>query len=78
LIATVNTSVVAAITDTGISGVMSALVVATLIIFLVAREMAGGGSSASRLFARFLTVGIVPLLLVFTVMLVVTVVGILA
>jgi len=70
---------VAAVTTAGITAVMSAVVVVSLIIFLVTKEVATGGrTSSSQLLARFLTVGILPLLLVFTVILAVTVVGIVA
>lgn len=79
MITTVTTvTTVTVIAAGGISLLVSMAAVITLIAFLAVRELAGSGSSRfSALVARFTTVGILPLLMAFAVIIAVDIARIL-
>lgn len=69
MITTVTTvTTVTAIAALGLTGAIGIAGVVSLIVFLTSKELAGAGNSGfSRRLARFLTVGILPLVLAFAV-----------
>ncbi len=71
MITTVTTSTITTVTMIAAMGwavVISTAAVASLIAFLATKELASASlSSSSQLIARFLNVGIVPLMMVFVV-----------
>jgi len=70
MITTVTT--VTAVAALGITAAMSVAAVITLIIFLATRELAGTSNHALNLrLARFVSVGILPLIIAFTVIVVI-------
>jgi len=73
MITTSTTAIITSITTMGATGLTVALSIAavvSLIVFLTAKELAGTTSSGSPWrIARFVNVGIVPLIIVFAVIL---------
>ena len=71
MIITVTTSTITTVTTVaamGLTAAVSGAAVAGLILFLVTRELASAsGSSTSSRIARFFNVGILPLMMAFTV-----------
>tara|TARA_Y100000310_G_scaffold233542_1_gene236413 strand:+ start:139 stop:387 length:249 start_codon:yes stop_codon:yes gene_type:complete len=71
MITTVSTTTVTTVTmiaSMGLTAAISMAATAILIMFLSTRELAGAGKSdVSMRVARFLTIGIVPLVMVFAV-----------
>ena len=82
MISTVTTSTVTtmtAIAALGLTAAMSIATIVTLISFLSVKELAGASRSITlRLTARFLNVGIIPIIMAFAVIIVVKVAEILA
>jgi len=80
MITTVVTSTVTTVTTMLDFGMILGLVaVIALVVFLCAKELAAAGkNSSSRSLARFLDVGIIPLSIAFTMIVIVTVMEILA
>ncbi len=75
MITTVTT--VTTVTVLGISAVMSVAAVITLIVFLTTRELAGASNHAQPLrVARFVSVGILPLIIAFAVIVIVKIIEI--
>jgi len=73
MITTSTTAIITSITAMGATGLTAALGIAavvSLIVFLTAKELAGTTSSGSpRRIAKFVNVGIVPLIIAFAVIL---------
>ncbi len=82
MITTVTTSTVTTVTTIaamGLAATVSLVAIVTLIVFLTAKELTGASSSpSSRLTARFLSVGILPMVMAFAVIVGVKIVEILA
>ena len=82
MISTVTVTTVTTITSIAAMGLTASISIAaivTLIIFLTTKELAGsGGSSYSIRIGRFLSVGITPLLIAFTAVVVVKLFEVLA
>jgi hypothetical protein len=82
MITTVSTTTVTTVTAIAAMGLTAALsVVATLLLifFLSIKELAAArGSGTALRFSKFISVGVVPFLIVFAVILIVQIVGILS
>ena len=82
MIITVTTSTITTVTTVAAMGLTAAVSVAAivgLILFLVTRELASAsGSNASSRIARFFNVGILPLMMAFTVIVAVKIAGVIA
>ncbi len=78
MITTVTTSTVTTVTTIavmGLSAVISMVAVISLIIFLTTKELVSvSGSSTSLRVAKFLSVGIVPMIMAFVVIVVVKII----
>ncbi len=82
MISTVTTSTITTVTTIAAMGFATAISVAaaiTLIAFLSTKQLAGASSSrSSQLIARFLNVGILPLIMAFAVIVAVKIAEVLA
>ena len=82
MVSTVTTSTittVSTIAALGLTATISAIAVVTLITFLTAKQLAGASPSLqSRLTARFLNVGILPMIMAFVVIVAVEITKMLA
>lgn len=82
MITTVSTTTVTTVTTIAAMGLAAAISMAAaviLVLFLGTKELAGAGSSGFSLrVARFLGIGIVPLIIVFAVIMVVKIIEVLA
>lgn len=82
MVTTVTTTTVTTVTTvavSGLTGVISIAVVVLLMLFLTTKELTGAsGSGFSLRIARFLSVGILPLVMVFAVIVVIKIVEVLA
>ena len=79
MISTVVVTTVTTIAASGLSIGLGVAAVSVLIAFLVIRELAGATNSASlRLTSRFLSVGVVPMVMAFAVIVALKVVEVLA
>ena len=82
MISTVTTSTVTTVVTIaamGLTGVISIAAVVSLALFLTTKELVSVGTSKSARFtARFLNIGILPLIMAFVVMVVVKIAEILA
>ena len=80
MITTVSTTTVTTVTmiaSMGLTAAISVAATAILILFLGTRELAGAGKSdASMQVARFLSIGIVPMVMVFAVVVVVRIIAV--
>ena len=70
MISTITTTAITSVSSIavlGLSAGISIAVVVALVAFLTTKELASSGGSSSMRIGRFLSVGIIPLLMVFTV-----------
>ena len=82
MISTVTTSTittVSTIAALGLTATISVVAVATLIVFLITKQLVGASPSLpSQLIAKFLTIGILPLIMAFAVIVAVKIAEVLA
>ncbi len=75
----ITVTTITTITTLGLTAVMSIAAVVSLIFFLTTKELAASRGSGTFLrVARFVSVGIVPLLIAFAIIVVITIAGIIA
>jgi len=78
-VSTTTVTTVTAIAAMGLTAALSVVVTLLLIFFLSAKELAAArGSGMALRFSKFISIGVVPFLIAFAVILVVQIVGILS
>jgi len=82
MITTITTSTVTTVTTIaamGLTAAVSMIAVATLLGFLTTKELAGAmSSSVSQRLARYITIGVLPMVIVFVVVVAVKIFAVLA
>ncbi len=79
MIITVTSSTITSVAAMGLTAAVSIAAIVSLILFLVTKELASAsGSNTSSRIARFFNIGILPLVMAFTVIIAVKIAGVLA